>query len=186
MVMARWPRPRSWPGLSSPAAMAAATRSASKRAQPRTLPGEVKSTTSMPTGPSLCVCRMNRPSNLSADPSIAVSTIAPGSGGALKAPGQDAFLRVQTVFGFVEYDRVRAVHHLVGDFFAAVCRQAMHEQRIRLGARHQPCVVLVVLEQVMAAGTVAVSHRNPRVGDDAVGACDGLFGICPDRNGGAG
>ena len=60
------------PGLSSPAAMAAATRSASKRAQARTLPGAVKSTTSMLTGPSVCVCRMNRPSNLSAEPSMTV------------------------------------------------------------------------------------------------------------------
>ena len=76
MVMARWPRPSSSPGSASPAAIAAATRSASKRAQARTLPGVVKSTTSMRTGPSLWVCRMKRPSNFSAEPSMTVSTIA--------------------------------------------------------------------------------------------------------------
>ena len=59
-----------------PAAIAAATRSLSKRAQARTLPGVVKSTTSMRTGPSVCVCRMKRPSNLSDEPSSTASTMA--------------------------------------------------------------------------------------------------------------
>ena len=59
-----------------PAAIAAATCSLSKRAQARTLPGVRKSTTSMRTGPSVWVCRMNRPSNFSAEPSSTVSTIA--------------------------------------------------------------------------------------------------------------
>ena len=76
MVMARWPWPSSLPGAAALAAIAAATRSASKRAQARTVPGVVKSTTSMRTGPSLWVCRMKRPSNLSAEPSMTVSTIA--------------------------------------------------------------------------------------------------------------
>ena len=67
MVMARWPWPSSLPGSAALAAMAAATRSASKLAQARTVPGEAKSTTSMRTGPSLLVCRMKRPSNLSAE-----------------------------------------------------------------------------------------------------------------------
>jgi hypothetical protein len=56
--------------------MLAATRSLSSRAQARTLPGVVKSTTSIGTGPSVLVCRMKRPSNLSAVPSMTPSTIA--------------------------------------------------------------------------------------------------------------
>src|SRR5689334_11086049 len=32
----------------------------------------------------------------------------------VEAPGQNALLRMQAVFGFVEHDRLRAVDHLVG------------------------------------------------------------------------
>src|SRR5437868_901727 len=51
----------------------------------------------------------------------------------VKAPGQNPFLRMQAIFGLVEHHRLRAVDHLVGDLFAAMGRQAMHEQRIGLG-----------------------------------------------------
>src|ERR1022692_4563056 len=33
----------------------------------------------------------------------------------VKAPGQNALLRVQAIFGLVEHHRLRAVDHLVGD-----------------------------------------------------------------------
>ena len=42
-------------------------------------------------------------------------------------------LHVQAVFGFVPDDRLRAVEHLRGHFFAAVRRQAVHEDRVRRG-----------------------------------------------------
>ncbi len=45
-------------------------------------------------------------------------------------PGQHALLRVQTVLGFVEHHRSRAVDDVRGDFLAAVRRQAMHEDRV--------------------------------------------------------
>ena len=76
MVMARWPWPSSAPPFTLPEAIAAATRSLSKRAQARTLPGAVKSTTSMRTGPSVWVCKMKRPSIFKAEPSMTVSTTA--------------------------------------------------------------------------------------------------------------
>ena len=53
----------------------------------------------------------------------------------------------------------------------------MHEQRIRLGARHQTVVDLIALEQVVPARAVAVAHRHPGVGDHAVGALRGLLRI---------
>ena len=68
--------PSSAPASALPAAIAAATRSLSKRAQARTLPGVVKSTTSMRTGPSVWVCKMKRPSIFKAEPSMTVSTSA--------------------------------------------------------------------------------------------------------------
>src|SRR4051812_48313007 len=36
----------------------------------------------------------------------------------VETPGQDAFLRVQPVFGLVEHHRLRAVDHFVGDLLA--------------------------------------------------------------------
>ena len=59
-------RPRSRPRR-------ALVRSARRRAPCRAC---VKSTTSMRTGPSVCVCRMKRPSILSAEPSSTASTTA--------------------------------------------------------------------------------------------------------------
>ena len=58
--------------------------------------------------------------------------ISPCSRHRLKTPRQNAFLRVQAIFGFVEHHRLRTVDHLVGDFVAAMRGQAMHEQRIGL------------------------------------------------------
>ena len=58
----------------------------------------------------------------------------------LQAPGENALLRVQAVLGLVEDDGLRTVDHFVGDFLAAVGRQAMHEDRILGGGRHQPAL----------------------------------------------
>jgi len=44
-----------------------------------------------------------------------------------KAPRPKSPLRVQAVFRLVEHHRLRPVDHLVGDFLAAVGRQAVHE-----------------------------------------------------------
>src|SRR6202171_419797 len=104
----------------------------------------------------------------------------------LKAPGQNSLLCVQPVFGLVEHHRLRAVDHFVGDLLAAMGRQAVHEDGVGLGARHQPRIDLVALEQVMAPRAVAVAHGDPGVGDDAVGALDGFFGVGADADFGAG
>src|SRR5947209_16375284 len=52
---------------------------------------------------------------------------------ACEAPGQYALLGMQPVFRLVEYHRLRAVDHVVRDLLAAVRRQAVHEDRVRLG-----------------------------------------------------
>ncbi len=60
----------------SPASIAAATARLVEARAGAHLPGVVKSTTSMRTGPSVWVCRMKRPSIFSAEPSSTVSTTA--------------------------------------------------------------------------------------------------------------
>ena len=103
----------------------------------------------------------------------------------VQAPGQQALLGVQPVFRLVEHHRLRPVHHLVGDFLAAMRRQAMHEQRVGLGLGHQPGIDLIALEHVVPRLGVAVAHRHPGVGDDAVGILDRLFRVLADLDRGA-
>src|SRR6516165_8475057 len=98
----------------------------------------------------------------------------------VEAPGQNALLRVQAVFRLVEHNRLRAVHHLVGDLLAAMCRQAMHEKRILLRQRHQLGIDLIGPQKIMAVLAVLVAHRHPGVGDDAIGAAHGRFRIVAD------
>jgi hypothetical protein len=52
-------------------------------------------------------------------------------------PGQHALLRVQPVLRLVEHHRLRSVDDLLGHFLAAMRRQAVHEDRVRRGLRHQ-------------------------------------------------
>ncbi len=60
-----------------------------------------------------------------------------------QAPAHDRLLRVQSVFGFVEYHRMRTVHDGVGDFLIAVCGQAVHEQGTGIGLVHQGSIDLI-------------------------------------------
>src|SRR5579862_8458989 len=104
----------------------------------------------------------------------------------VQAPRQNPLLRVQPVLGLVEHHRLRPVDHLVGDLLAAMGRQAVHEDGVGLGARHQPRIDLIALEQVMAPRAVAVAHGDPGIGDDAVGALDGFLRVRTDVDLGAG
>src|SRR5438105_13526177 len=70
--------------------------------------------------------------------------------GRVKAPGQNSFLCMQAIFGLVEHHRLRTVDHLVGDFLAAMGRQAVHEERITLGQRHQLGVDLIGSQEIVA------------------------------------
>ncbi len=100
----------------------------------------------------------------------------------MQAPGENALLGVQAVLRLVEHHRLRPVDDLVGHLLAPVGGQAVHEQRVGLGAGHQPVIDLVGLQQVVPARAVAVAHRHPGVGDDAVGAFHGLVRIGADAD----
>src|SRR6516162_6456768 len=103
-----------------------------------------------------------------------------------QAPGQYALLRMQSVFGLVENHRMRTIHNLIGNFLAAMRRQAMHKNGVGLCARHQPAVDLITLKQIVAASAVAVAHGYPSVGDDAVSILDRFFRVGADGDRGAG
>ena len=76
---------------------------------------------------------------------------------------------MQPVLGLIEHDRRFRLEHLRGDFFAAVCRQAVQEQRAWLGERHQPSIDLVRRKNPAACvGFGLLAHRRPSVGVDGV------------------
>jgi hypothetical protein len=52
----------------------------------------------------------------------------------------------------------------------------MHEDRVLLGALHQAVVDLIGPQQVVAGALVVVAHRDPAIGDDAIGALDRFLG----------
>jgi len=93
----------------------------------------------IPRGTTAHVARMERSVIREIFPRIEnpdFAALHPGSKRLLhrvEAPGQNALLRVQAVFGLVEHHRLRAVDHFIGDLLAAMGGQAVHEQRIGLG-----------------------------------------------------
>ena len=92
---------------------------------------------------------------------------------------QQCLLRVHAIFGLIEDDGLRAVEHCVRDFGVAVRGEAVHEDGVGLGVRHQRFVDLVRLEDRRAlGGLVLEAHAGADVGVDGVGSGDGLEGSC--------
>src|SRR5262249_2710252 len=88
---------------------------------------------------------------------------------------QQRLLRVQPVAGFLPDDRARVLEQIVADFFAAMRRQAVHEERIRARAVEQPLIDLVALEALEPARPfLLVPHRRPDVGHDQMCALHGF------------
>ena len=101
-----------------------------------------------------------------------------------KTPGKDSFLHMQPILGFVEYDGLRTVDHIVGDLLAAMGRQAMHEDRVLARGGHQFRVDLIGRKQAMAKGLVHVAHRNPAIRDDRIRSPYRLMGIVDELHAG--
>ncbi len=88
------------------------------------------------------------------------------------------FLHMQAVFCFVPHDALRAVDYFSTDFLAAMGWQAMHEQRIGVGARHHCGIDAPVGEGLLARFVFGfVAHAGPDVGGDEVGTDARFAGI---------
>ena len=89
---------------------------------------------------------------------------------------QQRLLRVQSIAGFLPHHAVGRVDHLGGHFFAAMCGQAMHEQRIGLGAGHHGRADLVGREGAAARRRFGfLPHADPDVRHDQIGAGKSLL-----------
>src|SRR5215470_16392384 len=87
-----------------------------------------------------------------------------------ETPSEDPFLGVQPVLCFVPHHRLRAIDDRRGDLFAALRRQAVHKDGVWLGVRHQMLVDAIPGQQVVTVDARLDTHRDPRVGRDAIGA----------------
>src|SRR5881296_3824877 len=101
-------------------------------------------------------------------------------------PGQDRLLRMQTVLGLIEYDRLGPVDHLLGDLESSMGRKAVHHDRVLLRVVEEGGVDLVQAEHLLALLLLfLLAHRNPDVRVDDVGALHGSDRIVDDSNRGS-
>ena len=75
-----------------------------------------------------------------------------------------------------------AVHHRRRHLVAAMRRQAVHEQRVGLGAGHQLFVDPIGGEFVVALLALLHAHRNPGVGHHQVGILDRVLRRCGEHH----
>lgn len=81
----------------------------------------------------------------------------------------------------------RPVHHRVGDLVAAMGRQAMQHDGIRVGQRQKSRVELKRPKRLHSVQPVVfLAHRRPGVGDQNVGAGGGRVGVGGHSHRGAG
>src|SRR5262245_19643473 len=94
----------------------------------------------------------------------------------LDQPGQQAPEAVQPVVGLRDDPALWAVDHRGGHLLAPVGGEAVHEDRVGSGGRHDPVVDLEALERPQALlGLGLLAHGRPHVGVDHPGARHGLL-----------
>src|SRR3990172_2827467 len=77
---------------------------------------------------------------------------------------QRSLLRVQPVLRLVEHHRLRPFHHFRRHLLAAVGRQVVHEDRVRLRQRHHRRVYLIPLKRLAPRRAFLLpSHARPHV-----------------------
>ena len=85
---------------------------------------------------------------------------------------------MQPVLSLIEDHRYRGFEDVGRDLFAAMRRQAVHEERAGSGRLHQRAVHLEGTKREPAGGRLLfLSHRRPDVGIDGVDTGHRLAGI---------
>ncbi len=88
---------------------------------------------------------------------------------------------VEAVFGLVEDGLSVGFHDFVGDFFAAIGGEAVHDEGAGFGVGHEGVVDLPGAEDFDAlGGLLFFAHADPDVGVDGVGICHSGDGIVGD------
>ena len=91
---------------------------------------------------------------------------------------QQRLLGVEAVFGLVPDDALRSFDDGGRDLFAAMGGQAVHEQRVPGGLRHQCVVDLVTGEGLNTLGPfLFLAHTGPDIGNHQIGTLCRAHGI---------
>ena len=77
-------------------------------------------------------------------------------------------MKVETVFGLVPDDGIRAINYLVGYLFSAVGGQAVHHHYLGGCALQKVAVHLVGTEDFFLLFRLFLTHAHPGVGVDKV------------------
>src|ERR1035437_8104362 len=97
-------------------------------------------------------------------------------------PDHHRLLRMQPILGLIKHDGARPIDHVVGDFLAAMRRQAMHYDRALARILQQRVVDLEPLEVAPALRRFFLTaHRSPRVGVNDVRVLYRLGRIVSER-----
>src|SRR5581483_4035747 len=100
---------------------------------------------------------------------------------------QNGFLNMQAILGLIEDHGPRRVDYVISNFFAAMRRQTMHEQRVRCCRGEQLLVDLISTENLLALrGFALLSHAGPHIRVNCIRSSDGLLDVGKDLNSRAG
>src|SRR5439155_6364169 len=133
------PTPATWSPL-----MATSASSSSPVKTERTRPPVI--TTSAGSSPRDTASRLASAARNPTSPDIPSYLATPGRlCPAGHGQGHQGLARVQSVFGLLVHDGLRSVDDLVGDLVAAVGRETVHVERVRLGQLHAAGVADPVL-----------------------------------------
>src|SRR5438270_1317340 len=90
----------------------------------------------------------------------------------------DCFLHMQAVLSLLEHAGIRRVDYLIRNLVSTVSRQAVEEDRVRLGAAEQAFVHLERQENLASSvGFALLTHARPNIGIDHVGPTCSLYWI---------
>ena len=77
-------------------------------------------------------------------------------------PVQNRLLHMQPVFGLGENRVGVGFKSFLVNFLAAICRQAVHHQRVRFGELHELLIDLITAQSLESLGGLGLlAHRNP-------------------------
>jgi hypothetical protein len=97
--------------------------------------------------------------------------------------GHDGFLSVQSVFRLIKDDTVRPIDDIISDLFAALGRQAVHDDAIRIGFGYKFGIDLKGAQALrLPCGLIFLTHGRPDIRINDVRAFHSFHGVIRDED----